>query len=112
MSVIEDVRKVLQDFLAPELRELKARFDAAEKRADERHVELSERIQQLSKRSDERQAEITKRADERHAETMDAIRASDARMDRRVETIVDFTQIREKVAVLEAERQSKQRAAS
>ncbi len=28
MSVIEDIRKVLQDFLAPELREIKARLDA------------------------------------------------------------------------------------
>ena len=101
MSVIEDVRKVLQDFLAPELRELKARFDAAEKRADERHAELT-------RRADASEG----RAVERHAETMDAIRAIDTRMDRRVDSILDFTQLREKVAVLEAERRAREKVAS
>ncbi len=36
MGAIEDSRKVLQDFLAPELREIRARLDALEKRMDER----------------------------------------------------------------------------
>jgi archaellum component FlaC len=31
MSVVEDVRKVLQDFLAPELRNIDARLDSLEK---------------------------------------------------------------------------------
>ncbi len=34
MGAIEDTRKVLQDFLAPELREIKARLDALEKQID------------------------------------------------------------------------------
>ena len=34
MSVIEDSRKVLQDFIAPELRELSTRVEALEKRID------------------------------------------------------------------------------
>lgn len=119
MSVVEDVRKVVQDFLAPELRELKVRLDGAEKRADERHADLI-------KRADERQAdtlrrfeevagrigELTKQAAERHAEVMDALRASDARMDRRVDSILNFTELREKVSVLEAERQARQKVAS
>jgi len=36
MGATDDSRKVLQDFLAPELREIKARLDALEKRMDER----------------------------------------------------------------------------
>lgn len=32
MSVVEDVRQVLQDFLAPELRAVAARFDAIDSR--------------------------------------------------------------------------------
>jgi uncharacterized protein YqfA (UPF0365 family) len=40
MSVVEDVRKVLQDFLAPELRALTARMDAADKIADARYQEI------------------------------------------------------------------------
>jgi hypothetical protein len=34
MSVIEDVRQVLQDFLAPELREIRGQFSAIDKRLD------------------------------------------------------------------------------
>ena len=45
MSVVEDVRTVVQDFLAPELRELKARVDALEKRMDDR-FEHAERTAQ------------------------------------------------------------------
>jgi chorismate mutase len=40
MSVVEDVRKVLQDFLAPELRALTARMDAADKIAEARYQEV------------------------------------------------------------------------
>jgi hypothetical protein len=36
MSVIEDTRKLLQDFLAPEMRELSALVDALEARTDAR----------------------------------------------------------------------------
>jgi tetrahydromethanopterin S-methyltransferase subunit G len=32
MSVVEDVRQVLQDFLAPELREFRSRLDTLDKR--------------------------------------------------------------------------------
>jgi outer membrane murein-binding lipoprotein Lpp len=55
MSVIEDTRKLLQDFLAPELRELTARVDALEARMDAR-FDSAERL-----------------AAERHNQTMQAI---------------------------------------
>jgi len=45
MGTIEDTRKVLQDFLAPELRELKARLDALEKRMDERFDQSERRAE-------------------------------------------------------------------
>lgn len=55
MSVIDDTRKVLQDFLAPELRAISARLDALEKRfddserrADKRHDEVMAAIRQVS----------------------------------------------------------------
>jgi hypothetical protein len=34
MGIIEDVRQVLQDFLAPELREIRGQFAAIDKRLD------------------------------------------------------------------------------
>jgi tetrahydromethanopterin S-methyltransferase subunit G len=36
MGAIDDTRKVLQDFLAPEIREVRARLDALELRMNER----------------------------------------------------------------------------
>jgi tetrahydromethanopterin S-methyltransferase subunit G len=43
MGAIEDTRKVLQDFLAPEIREIKARLDALETRMDDR-FDAAERL--------------------------------------------------------------------
>ena len=59
MSVIEDARKLLQDFLTPELRELTARVDALEARMDarfepaehlasERHTQVLQAISRLA----------------------------------------------------------------
>ena len=54
MGAIEDPRKVLQDFLAPELRSITARLDALEKKtddnerhADRRHDEVMGAIRQV-----------------------------------------------------------------
>lgn len=45
MSIVEDVRQIFQDFLAPELRAIGARMDAADKVAEARHAELVSKIQ-------------------------------------------------------------------
>ena len=54
MSVIEHSRKVLQDFIAPELRAISARLDALEKkfddgerRAEKRHDDVMASIRQV-----------------------------------------------------------------
>ena len=54
MGAIEDTRKVLQDFLAPEIRSITARLDALEKkvddnerRAERRHDEVMVAIRQI-----------------------------------------------------------------
>lgn len=55
MRVIEDVRNVLQDFLAPELRAIGTRLDALEKnvdaneaRAEKRHGEVMSGLRQIT----------------------------------------------------------------
>jgi len=52
MGAIEDTRKVLQDFLTPEIRSITSRLDALEKKVDDNE----------------------RRAEKRHAEVMSAIR--------------------------------------
>jgi len=87
MSVVEDVRTVVQDFLAPELRELKARVEALEKRMDDRfeHVERSfehvERSFGLMERS----------AQARHEQVMLAI-----------QQMTDYTTLAQRVARLKS----------
>jgi hypothetical protein len=73
MSVIEDTRKLLQDFLAPELRELSGRVDALEACMDAR-FDPAERL-----------------ASERHAQTMLAIGR-----------LADIYELRERVTRIEA----------
>jgi hypothetical protein len=55
MSVIDDTRKVMQDFLAPELRAISTRLDALEKRfedsdrrSERRHDEVLSAIARMS----------------------------------------------------------------
>ena len=55
MSAIDDARKVMQDFLAPELRAISTRLDALEKRfedsdrrAERRHDEVLSAIARMS----------------------------------------------------------------
>ena len=62
MSVIEDTRKLLQDFLAPELRELSARVDALEERMDAR-------FDGFEKSVDARFDSADRLASERHAQS-------------------------------------------
>ena len=75
MSVVEDVRQVLQDFLAPELREIRAQLAAVDKRLDiidemnrvryEAIVQRLEQIQQsfaFDKRISNLEAEKTRSA--------------------------------------------------
>ncbi|MBB6146059.1 flagellar capping protein FliD [Silvibacterium bohemicum] len=58
MSVVEDVRTVVQDFLAPELRELKVRVDALEKRMDERFSQVDSRFNQMEKNAQARHEQV------------------------------------------------------
>jgi predicted nucleic acid-binding Zn-ribbon protein len=54
MSVVEDVRQVFQDFLAPELRAISARLEALEKTMDARMETVEKTIGALEKTMDAR----------------------------------------------------------
>ena len=48
MGVVEDVRKVMQDFPVPDLREITAMLDALEKKTDRQHEETMAAIRQVA----------------------------------------------------------------
>ncbi len=84
MSVIEDTRKLLQDFLAPELRELSARVDALEERMDARFNTLEQRFDAAERL-----------ASEHHGQVLQAI----ARL-------ADIYELRERITRIEAREKS------
>jgi phage shock protein A len=65
MSVIEDSRNVVQDFLAPELRSISVRLDALEKRFDA----VDRKLDGVDREFDE----VERRAEKRHDELLAAI---------------------------------------
>ncbi len=92
MGAVEDTRKILQDFLAPELREIKVRLEVLEKRIDsvDRKVDkLDEKVNGLENKFDL----VERRSEQRHEAVMMALGR-----------LVDYTEIRERVARLEGQR--------
>ena len=82
MSVAQDVRQVLQDFLAPELRAINARLDALEK--------LQERIHKGQEQPHQEIKEL-------RTETLSSIRG-----------VADYTHVLERLSRLEAQRETRQ----
>jgi len=66
MSVVEDVRQVIQDFLAPELRAIVARLDAQDKVADARYKEQQIIAEARQKEVDSRFNEVAVRLQSLH----------------------------------------------
>ena len=58
MSVVEDVRNVSQDFLTPELRELKARLDAVERQVQNLDGAMQDQFQQVERRAQQRHEDM------------------------------------------------------
>jgi F0F1-type ATP synthase membrane subunit b/b' len=65
MSVVEEVRGVMQDFLAPELRALKERVGALERKVDDNERRAEERFQETQRHVDQRFQEAQCQVDQR-----------------------------------------------
>lgn len=85
MGAVEDTRKILQDFLAPELREIKVRLDVLEKHVDG----ISHKLDKLEDKFDA----LDRRSEQRHEVVMMALGR-----------LVDYTEVRERLARLEGQR--------
>lgn len=90
MGAIEDTRRVLQDFLAPELRAISVRLDAVEKRLDGIDRKF-EHIDQRFERVDQKFEEAEQRAEKRHDELMGEMRR-----------LYDLSSIQERLTRLES----------
>jgi hypothetical protein len=63
MGVVEDVRQIVQDFLAPELRALVARMDALEKVMDARFTTIDTRFLALDQKLESRFETVNSKLD-------------------------------------------------
>ena len=87
MSVVEDIRKVAQDFLAPELRAIAVRIEELEKRMDLRFKAVDDRFTA----QDQKMETAEQRATERHAQLM-----------REISRLADVIELKERVARIES----------
>lgn len=107
MSVVEDSRKILQDFIAPELRAIAARLDALEKRVEDRFLSLEKRMDQFDHRMDRLDARMDRleqkmedmdaRSERRHNELMIAVRQ-----------LLDLNVIQQRLSKLESREATRQ----
>ena len=78
MSVVDEVRQVIQDFLAPELRALSAKLDAQDKVMEARFKEVDSRFKEM----DSRFKEMGARSDSKFSEVFVRIQALQDTVDR------------------------------
>jgi len=100
MSVVEDVRKVLQDFLAPELRSIGTRMDALEMQRAEDKADLLRVIAQDK-------ADLLRAISDVKTDIQHSIVTGNAHMEKRFELVVDYTKVLQRVDKLEEAQQSK-----
>ena len=81
MGAIEEVRSLLQDVVAPDLKSLKTRVEALEKRVEQGFADANRRFAEMNATIDDRFAEVERRAEGRHTELMNYL-SLDARIRR------------------------------
>ena len=100
MGAIDETRKLVQDFLAPELREIKVRLEALEQKTGARFVSLeasiTARIEALERKHDARFDAQDKLSAARHEAVMNALTG-----------LTNYAALSERLARLETEREQK-----
>lgn len=82
MGVVEDVRKVIQDLVTPDLRALTARMDALEQVTEVRFQQLSDRVKALADLVDVSYRALNAKMEANHATVMNALN-----IDKRLEAL-------------------------
>jgi GTP1/Obg family GTP-binding protein len=90
MGIVEEVRQIFQDFLAPELRALSTRLDASDKVAESRHNELLSKIQLV----DQKVEYLVK-------EAISRIASAESNLQTRIESLIAATNVEKRLDRLE-----------
>ena len=97
MSVIDDLRQLLQDLVTPEFRALSVRVDALEKKFDVR-------VDALEKKVDAGFIALEKKTDAGRADLKQEMADTEARAERRHTALLIALQLEERVKRLEQDR--------
>ena len=106
MSVVEDVRQVLQDFLTPELRALAGRMDNLEKRFDTFERAVDARLANQDKLAEARHSEIDAKLISLEQKLLGQIQRLESRFDStdaKIEQLIHTLDINRRLAKLEAQ---------
>ncbi|WP_419804390.1 hypothetical protein [Terriglobus sp.] len=115
-NVLETIQKLVQDVIAPDVRELKARMDGLERRIDDRFKASEQHIDdrfavvdQKFAAMDQKLASMDQKIEFQIGKVLAAISA--LRSEGELAAVRDISALRERVAVLETQQKSTERAA-
>ena len=108
-NVIETVQKLVQDVIAPEVRELKARVDGQEHRMDDRFKALEQRIDDRFAVVNQKFGSLDQKLEFQIGKVLAAISA--LRTEGELAAVREISALRERVAILELQQKSSERAA-
>ena len=106
MSVIEDVRKVIQDLVAPELKSLSVKLDNIEKEAKLRDDNLNAKIDSRDEMTQTRFEALNAKIDSGERLTHAKLEAVSAKMDAQYASIMNALDLDKRVGLLERDKQS------
>ena len=101
-NVVESAQRLIQDVIAPDVRDLKTRVGELEKRMDERFDGVSQRFDSLEKSIDQRFDSMKEQIDSNLKIVLSAI--GELKAQGELNTLRAVVDLRERVAVLEAQR--------
>jgi capsule polysaccharide export protein KpsE/RkpR len=101
-NILQTLQQLVQDVIAPDVRELKVRVTALEKQMDVRFNAIEQRLDSLDQKADARFDAIEKTRDAQFNALLSAI--SESRAQAELTNLRVIAALSERVAVLEAQR--------
>lgn len=108
-NVLETIQKLVQDVIAPDVRELKARVDSLEHRMDDRFKALEQRMDDRFAIVDQKFSAMDQKIDAKFDKVLAAIAA--LRTEGELAAVREISALRERVAVLELQHRQSDKAA-
>ena len=101
-NVLQTLQQLIQDVIAPDVRELKVRVSGVEKQLESLEKQMERRFTSLEKQSEARFMSLERRSETQYQSILAAIAESKAQAE--LVSVRELARLGERVAVLEAQR--------